>query len=116
MATVNLTKSSVSLGFTDIVSWAALANGDVGAPLDTGDFADRTVQVLGTFGSGGQVTIQGSLDGSNWFTLSNPTGNALVFTSAGGKGVLEMVRYLRPNITAGDGTTSITVLLLTKRA
>lgn len=103
--------------------WVAVANGDKGQPLEAGEFADKTVQVFGTFGSGGSVTMEGSndprviTDSSNaiWFTLADPQGNAITKTSAAGEGILENPRFIRPSCTAGDGTTSLTVIICAKR-
>lgn len=92
--------------------WAALANGDTGNWLKAGDLVDLAVQVKGTFGTGGTVVLQGSLDGGvTAATLTDPQGNALSFTAAGLKAVLENAPYLRPSVTAGDGSTAITVIV-----
>ena len=98
-----------------VVEWAALANGDDGAPAELVNFADRTVQVAGTFGAGGSVTIEGSLDGVTYAALTDPQGNALTFTSARLETISEVVRYIRPRVTAGDGTTALTVRILFRR-
>lgn len=95
-------------------SWT-LANGESGDPLTLPNFSDRSVQVLGTFGSGGSVTIQGSIDGTNWNTLTDPQGNALTKTAAALEAVSEATPYIRPTCTAGDGTTAITVLIFATR-
>lgn len=98
-----------------LVTYASMANGDTGAPAEFGDWGDRCVQVSGTFGSGGTATIQGSNDGTNWATLNNAQGTALAITTAAIKQIVETPRYVRPNITAGDGTTSLTVSFLVRR-
>lgn len=99
---------------TLIYSWV-LANGDTGAPVEMPAFADRSIQVVGTFGSGGNLRIQGSNDGTNYATLTDPQGNDLNITAAKIEQVTEVVRYIRPNVTAGDGTTNLTVILLVRR-
>ena len=94
------------------VKWLAIANGDQGAAVTFGAWQDRTVQVTGTFGTGGSVTIQGSNDtGTTWATLTDPLGNALTFTAAGMKQITELPYQIRPSVTAGDGTTAINVWL-----
>lgn len=94
------------------VKWLLLANGDTGAPVKMSDFQDRTVQVLGTFGAGGSITIQGSNDeGVTWATLTDTLGNPLTFTTAGIKQITELPYEIRPNVTAGDGATSLAVWL-----
>jgi polygalacturonase len=100
-----------------LVSWTPLTftGSDVGAAIEMGASADRSVQVTGTFGAGGSVTIEGSNDGTNYHTLNDPQGNALAVTSAKTEQVMELTRYIRPRITAGDGTTSLTVTMFLRR-
>jgi hypothetical protein len=95
-----------------IYTWSPLTTTDTtGSTMAYVGSADRTVQVQGTFGVGGSVSLQGSLDQVNWFTLRDPQSVALTFTSPGLKAVLEGVHFIQPVVTAGDGTTSITVIV-----
>jgi len=98
-----------------IHSWANMANGDTGVPIAMPGSSDRSVQVEGTFGAGGSCTIEGSNDGVNYRPLTDPQGNNLVFTAAKIELVMELVAYIRPHITAGDGSTSLTVSMLVKK-
>lgn len=98
-----------------IIQWVGLTNGDTGAPLQMAGSADRSVQVEGTFGAGGNVRIEGSNDKSTYRALTDPQGNPLDVTAAKIEAVSELVFQLRPNVTAGDGTTSLTVSLLLRR-
>lgn len=94
------------------VKWLDLANGDTGRAVGFSAWQDRSVQVLGTFGASGSVSIQGSNDGgTTWATLTDPLGNALTFTAAGIKQVVELPYQIRPIVTNGDGTTAIDVWL-----
>ena len=97
-----------------VATWANLANGDDGGPIELANFADRSVQVVGTFGVGGNVRIEGSLDGSNYAVLTDPQGNNLDVQAAKIEAITELVRWIRPRVTAGDGTTSLTVTMLLK--
>lgn len=113
MATVSYTLAPSTTLTLNRVKWLALTttNQD-GQPFDAPDFQDRTVQITGTFGTGGSVTIQGSNDdGTTWATLTDPLGNNLTFTAAGMKQITELPQYIRPFVTAGDGTTSLNVYL-----
>lgn len=97
-----------------------LANGEAGDPVDLAAYADRSVQVLGTFGVGGSVRVEGSLLPApiadvDYGTLTDPQGNALDVTSAKIEAVSEASRWLRPRVTAGDGTTALTIVLLAIR-
>jgi hypothetical protein len=89
---------------------------DVGAALELPGWADRSVQITGTFGTGGTCLIEGSNDGTNYATLNNLQGSALSLTAAGIKGVAEITRYIRPRISAGDSNTSLTITILARKA
>lgn len=97
------------------VQWPNMHNGDVGAPIALVEYSDRSVQVEGTFGSGGSVAIQGSNDLTNFETLRDPSSTALTLTTAGIHGILELTGEIAPTVTAGDGTTSLTVTLCVRR-
>ena len=99
-----------------LVQWGPLANGDTGDLFDMTGFVPLSVQVEGTFGAAGSVTLEGSNDGTNKHTLKDPNGNVLTFTSAGLVAVGTQPRYVRPNATAGDGTTALTVSLWVTKA
>lgn len=92
--------------------WTGLLNGDDGSPLLIDRRTDRSVQVSGTFGAGGTLVIEGSNDGTNYYTLNDLQGTTLSFTSARLEGISEMPLYIRPRVTAGDGTTSLNVFLV----
>lgn len=110
MATVNLSRPS-SGGFGQTIIWTPLANGDDGQAWDTQDYPDISVQFGGTFGAGGTVIIEGcnEVTPTNWLTLNDPQGNAASTTSAKIEQLMENVRWVRPRVTGGDGTTAITV-------
>lgn len=101
-------------GESSVFTWTPLANGDDGAPLEYGSFADRSIQFAGTFGAGGTVVLEGSNDGVNYVVLTDPQGNAITKTSASIEAVTEATRYVRPRVTGGDGTTAISAHLFLK--
>ena len=98
-----------------LVTWSALDSDDSGAPVTLIDYPDRTVVISGTFGAGGSCTLQGSNDASTYHTLTDPQGNAITKTAAGMEAVTEAPVWIRPKVTAGDGTTAIDVSLLCMR-
>lgn len=100
-----------------LLTWSGLTftTLDTGAPVQWVDFADRCVQVIGTFGVGGSVTLEGSNTTSNFLPLSDPQGNALTLTAARIEQVLELPRYVRPRVTAGDGTTNLEVTICMRK-
>ena len=85
-----------------IVTWPDLAVSDDGKPIEFANFADRSVQVFGTFGSGGSVRIEGSIDGINYSTLTDPQGNNLDINTAKIEAITELVRWIRPRVTARE--------------
>jgi hypothetical protein len=97
-----------------VTTWAVVpfASPSTGTPQSAAQFNDKCVQVSGTFGAAGSATIEGSNDNTNWFPLHDPAGAALTITAAGLKEILENPLYIRPNVTAGDGTTALTVTLV----
>lgn len=118
MATI--TPTVTKLGGDDAtvkVKYEALTqtNAD-GSPIAWVQWADRSVQVLGTFGTGGTLTIEGSNDGgTTWATLSDPQGNALAIQTAKLEAITEICELVRPRVTAGDGGTDLDVYFVLRR-
>jgi hypothetical protein len=119
MATVNYAVQDMMCD-NYLFTWTPLtttnADGQAAAYVGSGD---RTIQVTGTFGAGGTVIVEGSLDTTfpptNWFPLKDPSNTAISFTAAGLRAILENVVAVRARVTAGDGTTSITATLAVRR-
>lgn len=112
MSVVGYTTSNPMVGVV-LVTWASLANGDSGTPFTAPHFSDKSVQVEGTFGAGGTLLLEGSNNGGvNYRSLNDPQGNALSVTAAKIEQVLENVLEYRPRVSAGDGTTALTTVLL----
>ena len=89
---------------------------DTGSAVSFSIFSDRSAQVHGTFGVGGEITIEGSKDGGTTFVpLTDPQGNSLRFTTAGIKAVTEICEFIRPRVTGGDGTTSLQCYIFAKQ-
>lgn len=86
------------------------------APIEWTQSADRCVQLTGTWGAGGTVVIEGSNNGTTWITLNSAQGTAASFTADALKQIVEVPRYARARVTAGDGTTSITASFVLRRA
>jgi hypothetical protein len=100
------------------VTWATMLNGDTGAPLRYHDFFDRTVQLIGTLGVGGTMVWEGTNDpagAANFVTLPDQQGVAMSFAALGIKQTSATPTWVRPRISAGDGTTSLTVILNARR-
>lgn len=93
-------------------SWTGLANGDTGAPIAYPQHADKTVHVKGTFGTGGTIVWEGSNDGVTYITLTDAQGNAISKTSEAIEVVEENTLWVRPHVTAGDGTTALSCFVV----
>lgn len=117
MATVPYTLyPSEDINLMKIIWSGFTANGDIGTPVRFGAFSDRCVQVYGSFGTGGEITLQGSNDpranpdhadyaSSVWFTLTDPQGNNIVKNAAAGEAITELPEWVRPRATAGSGAS-----------
>lgn len=93
------------------VQWPGLAAGDTAEPVHLAGDADRSVQVEGTF-DGATITIEGSIDETNFRTLSDPTGTGLTFTAARIEAITEACVQIRPTVTAGGAGVDLTVSVL----
>lgn len=85
-----------------VYTWPAMATGDTGAPLSGPGFTDASYQVGGTFG-GATIVIEGSNDGTNYITLTDPFNVALSFTAAALTQVLPICLWIRPRVSGGAG-------------
>ena len=115
MATVNPTIRFIG-NDTVVFTWVLTNVDNDGAPVgpNHADYADRAVQMFGTFG-GAAVAIQGSNDdGTTWFTVDDPQGVDLSLSAAGGKAVSEITERMRPLLTGG-AASSVTVAMTCRR-
>lgn len=123
MATVTaeLVKKPDSFGdFVHVWKWAALTTtNNYGSPIKMPGSADRSVQMVGTLGSGGAVTIYGSnlpspdlSDDDDWSILTDPQGNNLALSALKIEAILELPLWIRPKVTGGNGSTSLDIYLL----
>lgn len=99
---------------TVTITWSGLLNGDDGAPVSVlGRYADKTVQVTGTPGAGLSVAIEGSnIIPESWGAMNDPQGVVLAIGDAAPVVIAESPRSIRPNVTAGDGTTNVVVTIV----
>lgn len=107
---------------TLVITWASLSStntsGDAVPPQRLADYADRSVQIIGTTGAA-TIKFQGSNDGTNYVSLTDPQGNVIEKASLTASSALEQVMentlYVKPVVTSGDGSTAITVVLVARR-
>ncbi len=99
-------------------TYTGLLNTDDGAPIgpNHADFTDRNVSVFGTFGAGGSLAIQGSNDdGTTFQTLNDQADIALAISTAKNEQILQVPQYTKPIVTAGDGATNLTAVIVCHR-
>ena len=96
---------------TVVATWASIAAGDtinpVGPPY--ADYSDRSVQLEGSFG--GTVTMQGSNDGSNYQSITDPQGNAIAKSAGAIEAISEATLWVRPSPGVGVTATNITLVM-----
>ncbi len=94
------------------VTSVACAMGDVGGVYSQPDAAlDRTLQVHGTFGAGGNLSFYGSNDNMNFAIAKDNTGTALSVTNITVRNVFDGPLFYVPMVTVGDATTNLTSIL-----
>ena len=119
MATINPVLTRINENTVEFLYSALTTTNDRGAGIPEAfmDYADRSVQVLGTFGAGGNLRVEGSNDGGTTYgALTDPQGNALNFTAAKVEAVTEITLLTRPFISAGDGTTDLDCAITCRRS
>lgn len=101
---------------------AAMANGDTTVGISIPDFADKTVAFTGTAGAAAAISLEGSNDplsvadaSATWFVLKDPSSTAITLSAAGMRLVLEHPLRIRGHVSAGDGTTSIVMVVMARR-
>lgn len=115
MATISHVTTAEARGVTKTL-WETVTNGDTGDWEDVHAGDSITVQVLGTFGTGGTIVIEGSNDGGTTnHTLSDLGGTDISVTAADTLGVNETPLKIRPNCTGGDATTDLDVHMVVTR-
>jgi len=114
MAIISPIESRPQNGGYIVFTWTLTEN-DEAVPVELGQFPDRSVQVGGDFGSGGQVVIEGSnnIAGLGYAPFTDPQGNALSgVASARFEQLSEIAAFFRPRVAAGTGVTVIVSLLV----
>jgi len=100
-----------------VFKWEHLTEtNNLGQPIQLPRFAEKTIQVYGTWGSSGSVKIEGSLlpESPSWIGLADPQGNDLTLTASKMEQILENIYQVRPNVIAGTGVDLTVVILAVK--
>lgn len=108
------TETVLNNGYGKRIAWAGLTASESGEAISLAEFADRSVQIEGTFG-GASVVIEGSNDGVTYYTLNDLQGAALSASAAKVEGIAELTYQVRPRVSGGDGTTDINVFMFARK-
>ena len=95
------------------IFWEAVNCGNTGDPQEIGSWVKSAyVQVTGDPNSQ-TLTMQGSIDGTTYFSLTKADGStAMTFAAAGGLPVVQLPRYIRPSLGGSSGGDVDVTLLL----
>ncbi len=115
METITVAKTSGHDPDLDYL-WEAIVQGSLdGSAIELPGYSERSVQVVGNFSGPATLTMQGRNDGANWHTLLDPFGNAVAFTAAGIKQIMELTKEIRPLASGEDGDTDLDVTVYAKK-
>ncbi len=112
MATVNPTLSHRG-GDTDVATFALTSTNRDGAPIPVERKKEIYASVTGTWG-GATVVMQGSNDGSNWFTLDDRAGVAVSLTADGASAVADLPLLIRPYLSVAGAGADLTAIVVTR--
>lgn len=114
MAVIKVTNIHNGPGY-DVFEWADMLAADVGEPIKFPINSDKSITVVGTNGTGGAVSVQGSNTpfGTDWCPLRDPSGTLIAAVNSECRQVLENTVRIRPSV-VGDGSTIYTVRALVK--
>lgn len=92
-------------------TWVFASEADTATAIALPEFADKSVQVFGTFGTI-HIAMHGSNDaGGNFAPLNDPSGTVIDIASAKIKSILENTEQTKPVVTAGAGGPLTVVML-----
>lgn len=99
-----------------LATWEALAKHTAGAPASTGAWRGvKTVQIIVTGAGEQNLTIQGSMNGTNWVTLhgvSLDSGEYFELTGITASGLYAIIEdplYVRPLVSNEAGATAVDI-------
>ncbi|HEU0283146.1 MAG TPA: hypothetical protein VFQ99_05135 [Gallionella sp.] len=98
------------------ITWALTTANPDGAPIKVsqfGEFADRTIYFVGTWG-GATAAWEGG-DGTVYMPITNPAGTAITKTANGINAIIELPEFSRPNLTTPGAGATITATLILRR-
>jgi hypothetical protein len=114
MAIINgvVTNIGTKDGSAKKVTWA-FTGADTGLPIAFSEWADRSVQMSGTWNAA-TVIWEGSNDGVTYLPLTDPQGNAITKTADTIEAVTEVCELARPRVSSG-AVTAVTISVILRR-
>ena len=103
-----------TVGFTHLHVWALTTADPTGDSVSFPGARDRTVHAYGTWG-GATAVVEGSMDGTNWFTLHDESGVALSFTADNGHAIVENPVHMRCRLSVVGAGATVNVKILSGR-
>lgn len=98
-----------------LFTWDGVGQGDTANPaLIDRPTHDMMLQVTGTFSGSAVVGLEGSVDGVAYAPLLDMDGQAISLGAAGIVSVRPGAYYVRPTLTAGDGSADVLIKLLVR--
>ena len=92
-------------------TWVFATEADTASAIVLPEFADKSVQVFGTFGTV-HIAMHGSNDaGTTFAALNDPSGTVIDIAAAKIKAILENTEQIKPVVTAGTGGPLTVVML-----
>lgn len=98
-----------------ISTWLGITEADSGQAVIVPDLVTSLViQGTGNYGAGGNITVEGSNDNTNFSVLKDITGTDIVLASTKAWQLRDNALYIRPRATAGTGV-AVDVRLVGRR-
>lgn len=101
---------------TRLICWPDMKSGNAGLPYLCPQYAEKTIQVVGQFSSGGQIDMKGTLMSDSaeayWSLLSDSLGSPLQIMDSELRAIAGGAVYIMPCVSGSIGTKLSVYLLL----
>lgn len=97
-----------------LFTWTLTTADHTGDPVAWADWADRSVQMTGTWG-GATAVLEGA-NVATYLSITDPQGNAISKTADALEACTEVTRYVRPRLSVVGAGATVVVTLLARRS
>ena len=101
-------------GASFLHTWILTTADPTGDPISFPGASDRTVQFVAATAGCATIVLEGSMDDSTYFTLTDGQGNAVSFTASGGEMIAENVLFYRPSLSVAGSGADWTIRMLSR--